>query len=75
MRNVISRDGNKILVLVRDTDTYVTPDYYWLDANAPAVGWDGKPTGRTWGEEFDAGNLVVGQHQDGDQSAQVWAKS
>lgn len=48
---------------------------YSLPAGAPARNEYGYETGFTWGEEFEAGRLYVGQFEDGSSYGAVWAQS
>ena len=64
-----AENHGKIAVLDEDSVRYTLP------ANGPALNEFGRETGYSWGEEFEAGRLYVGQWEDGSAYGQVWAQS
>ena len=64
-----------LVIEVCDVDGGAWSPRYSLPASEPARNEYGRETGYTWGEEFEAGRLYVGQIEDGDNYGAVWAQS
>lgn len=64
-----SDSAARLVVLQDDKPAYSFP------ADEPARNEYGRETGYTWGQEFTAGRLYVGQADDGDAYGQMWAQS